>query len=269
MSFISLPGTRMKQSFCQWKQMCVTRTQRRMSPTCPTTIWSPLKLTSWNEDLSRTFPSTENLTQKHATMQRCVWLLRFNAAASSSHRMHRNAGAPLCFHPVAVTLPACLIQSLTVIFFVLTPSDLSVKGLQEAWHHSGGHKSCATFSNMLLGHLKRFGSCGSGYDCERWKWSLETNSLLNLPALFYLSLSCFVFLAYHLLDLRGVCMVCDEIMQLRSLSSSCLNLSLKCYPQWHHPSVWLLWEYRHEALCDFMVQLPPAFCEFIFVCVQV
>lgn len=44
-----LPGMRMEQSFCQWKQTCVMRKQKRMSPTFPTTIWSLLKLTSWSE----------------------------------------------------------------------------------------------------------------------------------------------------------------------------------------------------------------------------
>lgn len=50
-SFVLSPDTRMEQSFCRWKRTCATRKQRRTSPTFLTTIWSHLRLTSWNEDL--------------------------------------------------------------------------------------------------------------------------------------------------------------------------------------------------------------------------
>lgn len=49
-AFILFPDMRMEQSFCQWKQTSVMRKQKRMSPTFPTTTWSHLKLTSWNEE---------------------------------------------------------------------------------------------------------------------------------------------------------------------------------------------------------------------------
>lgn len=50
LSLVSLAATRMEQSFCRWKQTCVARKRKRMSPTFPTTIWCHLKPTSWNEE---------------------------------------------------------------------------------------------------------------------------------------------------------------------------------------------------------------------------
>lgn len=75
-----------------------------MSPTCPTTIWSHLKLTSWNEDLSNIrlwmemlCEIIEKLFSWSQTMQCCVELLQFNAAAaylSNFWGSRFGAGAP-------------------------------------------------------------------------------------------------------------------------------------------------------------------------------
>jgi len=45
--FVLLPGMRMERNFCR---TCVKRKRKRTSPTSPTTIWSRLKPTSWNEN---------------------------------------------------------------------------------------------------------------------------------------------------------------------------------------------------------------------------
>lgn len=68
---ILLPGMKMERSSCHWKQTSAMKKQKRMSPTCPTTIWSRLKPTSWNEpdacrwwlvvpSMSDTYPSVES-----------------------------------------------------------------------------------------------------------------------------------------------------------------------------------------------------------------
>lgn len=66
---------RMAQSFCQWSQTCVMRKQKRMSPTCPTTIWSHLKLTSWNEELTQQMPADGHLMLSLRTICTLKWNL--------------------------------------------------------------------------------------------------------------------------------------------------------------------------------------------------
>ncbi|CAG05502.1 unnamed protein product, partial [Tetraodon nigroviridis] len=41
--------TRMEVTFSSWSLTCAARTRRRTSPTCPTTTWSRLRPTSWND----------------------------------------------------------------------------------------------------------------------------------------------------------------------------------------------------------------------------
>ncbi|XP_044032359.1 PX domain-containing protein 1 isoform X1 [Siniperca chuatsi] len=72
---------RMEQSFCQWKQMCVMRKQKRMSPTFPTTICSHLKLTSWNEE---PMPVDRHMTLSLRNMYSLNGTYLYNAAHSCS-----------------------------------------------------------------------------------------------------------------------------------------------------------------------------------------
>lgn len=75
-------GTKTEQNFCQWKQTCARRKQKRMSPTSPTTIWSHLKQTSWNEHLWMDISPSAELN--YATLQIaapvqccCSWMKQF------------------------------------------------------------------------------------------------------------------------------------------------------------------------------------------------
>lgn len=60
----------MEATFSSWSLKSAARTRRRTSPTCPTTTWSRLRPTSWNDPQKRPIMLTENQNTFFSALKR-------------------------------------------------------------------------------------------------------------------------------------------------------------------------------------------------------